>query len=112
MNLGRRDAARIGGPLAAFVRVAHFVGTIEAGAAVPEEGRAGLVPAIDNEKRKAGKRPLDNVDLPISQDRILGGIPIVAVTLALAKGQVVDYPGRERVVHVERREAPVSFIHA
>ena len=73
--------------LAAFVRVAHFVGAIEAGAAVPEEGHAGSVAAIDYEKRKAGKRPLDNVDLPISQDRIPGSVPAVAERLPLPNGR-------------------------
>src|SRR5205807_5229371 len=110
VNLGRTTC--LSSHIPALVRVAYLDRSVESGTAVPEEGHARLVVAVDHKQWKARNCPLDYVDGPIAENSIGNPIPIATDMLAPSKGQVVEHACGELTVRIKGRERPVRLLRA
>src|ERR1700733_15547715 len=110
MNLGRCGAGWVRGHRACLVRVAHFVGTIQA-AAVPLEIHTRAtevsVRARDHEERKSRSDFFNDVYLPVTQNCVANAVHIAAKRLAFAEWEFVKDAGSELVIEVDLRQAPI-----
>src|ERR1700689_136772 len=93
--------------VASLIRISDLVWALQRKPVVREES-SRLLRAVDDKQRKARRRPLNEVKLPIPQDRVGALAPSPSELLAAAERQVVQHASRKAAVQVQFRESPVQ----
>src|SRR5208282_1747941 len=114
-SVNRRWAVSAAALWPSNIRVANFVGTVQAvaipGKVDPGPAEVSIV-ARHHEERESGDGFLDQVELPVAEDFVGGAAPAAAEVLAFAKRQVVEHADGKLIVAVQLRQAPLQLVRA